>query len=216
MKKGRSLLFVLMTSVILLGGLILSACTPAATATPPPTATAVRRDDVPVSTIMGTIRIGSWDSGPALEPFNAAIKSFEAANPEAKVQLESVPTEYGPKLLTQFAAGTAPDVFQVGDGDVSTFAAQGVLEPLDPYITGDNPLDMDVFFPGVAAIGKVGDQTYLLTKDYSPLVLFYNKKLFDAAGVAYPTAEWTWDDMRAARQEADRPVQDPVGPHDPQ
>lgn len=199
MKKVRSPLFVLM-SIVLLAGLILSACTPAATATTAPTAAqaTAAATTAPVSNIKGTIRVGSWDSGPALEPFNEAIKAFEATYPEAKVQLESVPQEYGPKLLTQFAAGTAPDVFQVGDGDVSTFAAQGVLEPLDPYITGDNPLDMGVFFPGVAAIGKVGDQTYLLTKDYSPLVLFYNKKLFDAAGVAYPTAEWTWEDMRSA------------------
>jgi multiple sugar transport system substrate-binding protein len=210
MKKGRSLLFVL-TSVIMLGGLILSACTPAATATNPPQATAaqataVPATEVPASTIKGTIRVGSWDSGPALEPFNAAIKSFESANPDAKVQLESVPQEYGTKLLTQFAAGTAPDVFQVGDGDVSNFAAQGVLEPLDPFINGDNPLDMSVFFPGVAAIGKVGDKTYLLTKDYSPLVLYYNKALFDAAGVAYPTADWTWDDLLAAAQKLTDPA----------
>jgi multiple sugar transport system substrate-binding protein len=150
--------------------------------------------------VAGTVRVGSWDSGDGLKPLNDAIAKFETKFPTVKVQLESVPQGYGDKLLTQFAAGTAPDVFQVGDGDAAKFASQGVLEPLDPYITGDNPLDMSVFFPAVADIGKVDGKTFLLTKDYSPLVLFYNKKLFDEAGVAYPTDKWTWDDFLAAAQ----------------
>ncbi len=145
------------------------------------------------SKIQGTIRVGSWDSAEALEPFNNAIKKFEAKYPGVKVQLEAVPQDYGPKLLTQFAAGTAPDVFQVGDGDVAKFASQGVMEVLDPYISGDNGLDMaNTFFPAVADIGKVGGKYYLFTKDYSPLVIYYNKTLFDKAGVAYPKQNWTW------------------------
>lgn len=153
------------------------------------------------SKVTGTIRVGSWDGGDGLIPFNSAIEKFQAKYPDVEVQLESVPQGYGDKLLTQFAAGDAPDVFQVGDGDVAKFASQGVLEPLDPYINGDNPLDFDVFYPAVAAIGQNEGQTYLLTKDYSPLVLFYNKTLFDAAGVEYPQADWTWEDMLTKAQE---------------
>ena len=153
--------------------------------------------------VTGSIRVGSWDSGDALVPFNDAIKSFEAKYPGVKVQLESVPQGYGDKLLTQFAGGTAPDVFQVGDGDVAKFAGQGALEDLGPYISGEkgnNPLDMSVFFPAVADIGKVNGKTYLLTKDYSPLVIYYNKDLFDAAGVPYPKENWTWDDFVSTAQ----------------
>jgi multiple sugar transport system substrate-binding protein len=153
--------------------------------------------------LSGTVRVGSWDSADALAPFNSAITSFEAAYPGVKVQLEDVPQDYGPKLLAEFASGTAPDVFQVGDGDVSNFATKGVFEPLDPYIAGtkgSDPLDTSVFIQAVADIGKVGGTTYLLTKDSSPLVLYYNKKLFDAAGVAYPTDAWTWNDLLTAAQ----------------
>lgn len=145
--------------------------------------------------LSGVVRVGSWDSGEALEPFNTAIAEFEEMYPNVDVQLEAVPQEYGTKLLAQFAAGTAPDVFQTGDGDVAKFVELGAASNLDPYINGDNPLDMDVFFPGVAAFGQVGGETYYLTKDYSPLVLYYNKDHFDEAGLEYPTAEWTWDDL---------------------
>ena len=148
----------------------------------------------------GVVRIGSWDSGDALEPFNNAIKSFEEKYPDIDVKLESVPQEYGTKLLAQIAAGTAPDVIQVGDGDVARYVREGIVEPLDPYINGDNPLDMSIFYPGVASFGQVGGTTYFLTKDYSPLVLYYNKDMFDEAGLEYPNENWTWDDLLNAAQ----------------
>ncbi len=203
-------------SILVLISLVMAACTPGA-ATPQATTepqvverTVTVKETVIVpqeitatpapEKITGTVRVGSWDGGDALKPLNDAIAKFQAKYPSVKVQLESVPQGYGDKLLTQFAAGTAPDVFQVGDGDAAKFASQGVLEELDPYITGDDPLDMSVFYPAVAAIGQVGGKTYLLTKDYSPLVLFYNKKLFDEAGVEYPSDKWTWDDFLKAAQ----------------
>lgn len=201
-------------SILLVASMVLTACAPAATPTaevqptqaPPtqPPATLPPATEVPPTaapttpTLSGTVRVGSWDSADALQPFNDSITSFEAAYPGVKIQLEDVPQNYGDKLLAEFASGTAPDVFQVGDGDVARFAAQGVFEPLDAYIAGtkgSTPLDTSVFIQAVADIGKVGGTTYLLTKDSSPLVLYYNKKLFDAAGVAYPTNNWTWDDL---------------------
>lgn len=151
--------------------------------------------------LSGVVRMGSWDSGDALEPFNNAIASFEEKYPNVDVQLEAVPQEYGTKLLAQFAAGTAPDVYQVGDGDVARFVADGVVEPLDPYINGPNGLDMDIFFPAIADFGKIEGQTMMLTKDYSPLVLYYNKDHFKEAGLDFPNADWTWDDLLNAALE---------------
>lgn len=201
----------LILSVLVIAGMALAACqtaTPAATeapaATQAPAATeAPVATEAPAATVSGTIRVGSWDGADALKPWDEAIASFKAAYPDVTVELESVPQGYGDKLLAEFASGTAPDVFQVGDGDVAKFAAQGVFEPLDPYIAGDKgtePLDTSVFIPAVADIGKVGGTTYLLTKDFSPLVLYYNKQLFDAAGVAYPSNDWTWDDFLTTAQ----------------
>lgn len=151
----------------------------------------------PIPGLSGTIRFATWDTAEGLDVLEEVVGSFKAAQPDVTVQLESVPDAYGEKLLTQFAAGDAPDVFQVGDGDVARFVQTGAIENLDAYINGDSPLDMGRFFPAVAAIGEVEGSTYLLTKDYSPLVLYFNKDLFDAAGVAYPEEGWTWDDFVA-------------------
>src|SRR5690349_23219656 len=84
-----------------------------------------------------TIRASMWESADALEPYNKAKEAFEKKYPNIKVQLESVPQDYGTKLLTQLAAGTAPDVFQVGDGDVAKLVSKGVIDDLEPYLAAD-------------------------------------------------------------------------------
>jgi multiple sugar transport system substrate-binding protein len=202
----------LVLCMLVIVGMALAACQPAApTATEAPAATqAPANTQAPAATevpaapaLSGTVRVGSWDSADGLKPHEAAIASFEAAYPGVTVQLESVPQDYGTKLLAEFASGTAPDVFQVGDGDVAKFAAQGVFEPLGPYISGEkgsDPLDTSVFYPAIADVGKVDGTTYLFAKDYSPLTVYYNKALFDAAGVAYPTEGWTQADFLDAAQ----------------
>src|SRR5205823_1455309 len=114
--------------------------------------------------------------------------------PNIKVQLESVPQDYGTKLLTQLAAGTAPDVFQVGDGDVAKLVSKGVIDDLEPYMAADK-MDKSIFFEGVYNVGVVNGKTYLLTKDFSPLVLYYNKDMFKKANVPEPKDGWTWTDF---------------------
>ena len=196
-------------ALLVVAGMVIAACAPAATPTSPPAATPPPATEAPTAApteapteapaaLSGTVRVGSWDSADGLKPFNDAIASFEAAYPGVTVELESVPQGYGDKLLAQFASGTAPDVFQVGDGDVAKFAAQGVFEPLDPYISGEqgsDPLDTSIFYPAIADVGKVGGTTYLFAKDFGPLTVYYNKALFDAAGVPYPAEGWTQADF---------------------
>ncbi len=150
------------------------------------------------ATISGAVRVSTWESGENLQYWNNAIAAFEAANPGVKITLESVPQDYGTKLLAQFASGSAPDVFQVGDGDVAKYQSQGAVADLGPYISGKNGFNIDDLYPAVAAFGQVAGSTYYLTKDYSPLVLYYNKDQFEKAGVAVPSDKWTWDDLVAA------------------
>ena len=150
------------------------------------------------ATVSGAVRVSTWESGENLQYWNNAIAAFEAANPGVKITLESVPQDYGTKLLAQFASGSAPDVFQVGDGDVAKYQSQGAVADLGPYISGKNGFNIDDLYPAVAAFGQVAGSTYYLTKDYSPLVLYFNKDQFEKAGVALPSDKWTWDDLVAA------------------
>jgi multiple sugar transport system substrate-binding protein len=142
------------------------------------------------------LRVGTGDSGEGLNPHQEIIGNFEDANPDILIQLEAVAgRDYYTRLLTQIAAGDAPDIMQIGDDAVPMFVDKGALLPLDDFINGEYPLDPDIYLPGTFDPGQYQGQQWCLPKDFSPLAVYYNKTLFDQYGVEYPTEGWTWDDL---------------------
>lgn len=149
------------------------------------------------------LRVGTGDSGEGLTPHFRIIEMFEAENPDIQVQLEPVGSgDYYARILTQIAAGDPPDLLQIGDDAVPMFVDRGAFLPLDDFIaSAAYPLDTNIYLPGVMEPGKWNGTQYLLPKDFSPMAIYYNKKLFDAAGVPYPQEGWTWDDLLATAQQ---------------
>lgn len=149
------------------------------------------------------LRVGTGDSGEGLTPHFKIIEMFEAENPDIQVQLEPVGSgDYYARILTQIAAGDPPDLLQIGDDAVPMFVDRGAFLPLDDFIAGEqHPLDTGIYLPGVMEPGKWNGAQYLLPKDFSPMAIYYNKKLFDEAGVPYPQEGWTWDDLLATAQQ---------------
>jgi len=149
------------------------------------------------------LRVGTGDSGEGLTPHFHIIEMFEAENPDIQVQLEPVGSgDYYARILTQIAAGDPPDLLQIGDDAVPMFVDRGAFLPLDDFIaSAEYPLDASIYLPGVMEPGRWNGVQYLLPKDFSPMAIYYNKKLFDAAGVPYPQEGWTWDDLLATAQQ---------------
>ncbi|MBG0771379.1 MAG: sugar ABC transporter substrate-binding protein, partial [Anaerolineaceae bacterium] len=163
---------------------ILTACQPKATETP-----AATENTGPV-----VLRLGTKDSSAALDLHQAAIASYEAENPDILVQLEAVADrDYDARLTTMFSVDAAPDVIQLADESIPEFVAEGDLVALDSYFPSD--FDTSVYLPNLLEPGQVDGDQYLLPKSYSTLAIYYNKTLFDEAGVPYPEDGWTWDDL---------------------
>ena len=174
--------------VAIMLSLLLSACVANAPSTPP----------AADSTIV--IRAGTGDGGDGLTPHQQIIQNFEDQNPNVIVQLEPVSgRDYYARLLTQLAAKAAPDIMQIGDDAVPSFVSKNAFVPLDTYLKGIN-FDPSIYLPGLLDPGKINGVQYLLPKDYSPLAVYYNKTLFDAASVPYPVEGWTWEDLLATAQ----------------
>jgi multiple sugar transport system substrate-binding protein len=170
-------------SVAILLSLVLSACVPTPTSTPAATDNTI------------VIRAGTGDGGDGLTPHQQIIQNFEDQNTNVIVQLEPVSgRDYYARLLTQLAAKAAPDIMQIGDDAVPSFVTKNAFVPLDAYLTASN-FDASIYLPGLLDPGKIDGKQYLLPKDYSPLAVYFNKTLFDAASVSYPADGWTWDDL---------------------
>ncbi len=126
------------------------------------------------------------------------VEAFEAANPNITVELEMVPfSDIFTKFTTLMAGGEAPDVISLNFENSRQFAALGALEPLDSYIASDG-YDMSMYYDNTVAMYNVEGVQYALPATFSNVVLFYNKTLFDNAGLDYPSKDWTDDDLMAA------------------
>ena len=115
-------------------------------------------------------------------------------NPGVKVQVEGYGDGYDQKIAAGFGAKNAPDVMYMWD--FPTYQAS--LEPLNSYMDSDENFTalMDDLYPGILNYSTMGDNVLGMPVGYTSHVVYYNKALFDQAGVAYPEEGWTWDDLR--------------------
>ncbi len=142
-----------------------------------------------------TLRLAGWASSPAEDAaLQTMLDAFMAANPDIKVEFNPLP-EYATTMQTAFASGDYAEVFYVNSDVFNSWADAGVIADGSDKI--ENPDDI---FPALRNMFTKDGTLYCPAKDYSILGLEYNKAMFDAAGVAYPTADWTWDDLKAAAE----------------
>lgn len=126
------------------------------------------------------------------ENLQAIVDAFEAENPDITVDVTTLPYgDYGTALQTDLAAGTVADVFDIEFANYASYQANGVLAPLD--VT--NP---EAYRPSLLEAYSTDGTSYALPSSFSTVVLFFNKDLFDAAGLDYPSSDWTWADEEAA------------------
>ena len=126
------------------------------------------------------------------ENLDAIIAAFEKENPDITVDVATLPyADYFTTLQTDLAAGTQADVFDIEYANFGTYVADGVIAPLDG-------VDTSVYRTSLADAYSSDGAQYALPSSFSNVVLFYNADLFDAAGLDYPTADWTWADEKAA------------------
>lgn len=128
------------------------------------------------------------------ENLQRIVDAFEAENPDITVEVTtSAYADYFTKLQTDLAAGTAADVFDVDAGSFANIQASGALAEL-------TDVDAAAYRTSLLDTYNVDGAQYGLPTSFSNVVLFYNQELFDAAGVEYPTSDWTWADEQAAAE----------------
>lgn len=137
------------------------------------------------------------------------LPAWTKKNPTIDIRIELYP-DFWNKLLTVMATDAAPDIVDTAGSYLFGHVARGGVVDLAPYIRRD--LNMNDWFPHlwneVRYPHVTGTSFYALPYDWVGAVLYYNKDLFDQAGVGYPQESWNWNDLRAA---AKKLVADPNG-----
>lgn len=140
----------------------------------------------------------AWGSPEELEVWQTIADEFNAAHPDIKVNVDvSDWGAYFDKLLTLFAGGTPPDVFAMDAPLYPDWQSRDVLLNLQPYLDAEPEL-LEGFYPVTLQAYETEEGYFGLPRDFQTIVLYYNKDMFDEAGLEYPTDDWTLADFREA------------------
>lgn len=141
-----------------------------------------------------------WDQNQK-DAMQQIADAFTAEHPNVTFEIQvNAFEDYWTKLQTAAAGGAGPDVFWMNGPNFQLYASNGLLAPLD-----DQNIDTTKYSKGLVDLYTYEGKLYGAPKDFDTIGVWYNKTLFDAAGVAYPKAGWTWDDFKAtARQLTDK------------
>ena len=144
------------------------------------------------------LTINIWDSNQQAGLQQIADEWSKTSGVSAKIEVVDW-DNYWTLLEAGASGGEMPDVFWTHSNTVQLYMDNDVLLKLNDYIANDSAIDLGNYYEGIVKLYTRGDgNVYALPKDHDTIALLYNKALFDQYGVAYPTADWTWDDMYEA------------------
>ena len=143
-----------------------------------------------------------WDVNQR-DGMQAMCDAYTAQHPDVVIEVQVTNWgEYWTKLEAAAESNTMPDIYWMHTDQILYYADFGILADLTDLYADEDPNYYANHFSDISignASGSDG-KIYGVPKDKDNVVLVYNKEMFDQAGVAYPTAEWTWDDLTDASQ----------------
>lgn len=216
--KNRFTFSLALVSLLATFALLLGACGPASTPVPQVATEAPAAAEAPVVTTEPVeITYYTFSAAPDhLKEMDQMVATFEQSHPNIKVKVETAPyADYFTALQTRIAGGDAPDTFELNYESFVSYAEKGLLLDLSSSMAADTTLDTTVYYPRANEAFSYNGMQLGLPATFSTVVLFYNKDLFDKAGLAYPTKDWTWVDVSEAAKKLTDPATDTYGVYSP-
>ena len=103
--------------------------------------------------------------------------------------------EYWTMLEAGAQGGSLPDVFWMHSNESERYMSNDMLLDLTDKIKASDKIKVENYPEDIWGLYTYKDHYYAVPKDIDTIAIWYNKKLFDEAGVPYPTSDWTWDDL---------------------
>lgn len=173
--------------------LILSAC--GAGTTSPASGGASDATEPLSADTQATLTFSYWDENqkPAIDKH---IEEFNKLYPNITIEPTITPwAQYWTKLKTQAEGNNLPDLFWMNGPNIQLYATNGMLAPLDDLVDS-GAVDLNNYPQALVDLYSSEGVHYGFPKDFDTIAVFYNKAIFDKAGVEYPKDDWTWDDFK--------------------
>ena len=144
-----------------------------------------------------TLSVAIWDNNQA--PGLQEIIDDFTAKTGIQTKLSVVKwDEYWTMLEAGAQGGSLPDVFWMHSNESQRYMSNDMLLDLTDKIAASDVIDPENYPEDIWGLYTYEDKYYAVPKDVDTIALWYNKTMFDEAGLDYPTADWTWDDVTEA------------------
>jgi multiple sugar transport system substrate-binding protein len=143
-----------------------------------------------------------WDVAQR-DGMQAICDAYTAQHPDVEIEVQVTSwSEYWTKLEATAISNQMPDIFWMHTNEIYKYADYGMIADLTDLYDAEDPEFFQKHYSDVSLSNVQGSdgRYYGIPKDKDTVGLVYNKEMFDAAGVAYPTEDWTWDDLCDASQ----------------
>jgi multiple sugar transport system substrate-binding protein len=132
----------------------------------------------------------TWEtmwSGPTLQLLAQMIKAFESTHPGITVTESNIPSATGDaKLQSQITAGDPPDIFTEWNPVLGEYAANGLIQSMNPYLSGPYASFEKWEYPIALDGGLYKGKLYAIPMSMNSWALYYNKSIMKAAGITSP------------------------------
>lgn len=142
----------------------------------------------------GTLSVAIWDNGQKAGLDQIIADYTAATGNKAEIQVITW-DQYWTLLEAGASGGDMPDVFWMHSNEVQKYMENDILMDLTDRIAASEKLEMDQFPQDIKELYQYNGKTYAVPKDVDTIALFYNKTMFDEAGLSYPDDSWTWDEF---------------------
>jgi multiple sugar transport system substrate-binding protein len=158
-----------------------------------------------------TLEVALW-SDAVEDALEVSIAEFEEANPNVDVRVTITPFgDYWTRMRTSLGGGSGPDVFWMNGPNLYQYVNNGLIENLQPYIEDTESFNVDDYYETVVDLYTHEGDLYAAPYFLDSVALFYNKDIFDEAGVDYPNENWTWEDIEQHGLELTNPEEGTFG-----
>lgn len=153
------------------------------------------------------LRFSSWDSDESLTMQQELVDKFNKQNKEIEVTLEAYGSDYDTKIAAGIGAKDAPDVMYMWNYP----QYKDALEELDAYIEKEGAEYKENFYETLWNYNSIDENILGIPTGFTTHGVYYNKDLFDKAGIDYPKKDWTWADLAATAKKLTDSKKNEVG-----
>lgn len=167
-----------------------------------PSDTTEKKPDSGASDVKLSVSIWDNNQKPGLEKIIADFTAKTGIEAEISVITWD---EYWTLLSSGAQGGKLPDVFWMHSNESQRYMENDMLLDLTDRIKNSSVVDITKYPQDITGLYTLGGKNYGIPKDIDTIGLWYNKTMFDEAGVKYPDESWTWTDFVEAAKKLTKP-----------